>query len=129
MSSTAQISFDQPMGRETLAGSGNWAFDNGEHALFHPRLSPASRSLVHLVRLALLMAVSSMSSAPDPWFLTQQQRSVSAMSSTFQRSSRRRITPLEARRMALEILRRAEAGRATAAEAEAKQGIEWEEVS
>jgi hypothetical protein len=50
------------------------------------------------------------------------------MSSAFQTSSRRRITPLEARRLALEILHRAEAGRAAAAEAEAKQGIDWEEV-
>lgn len=128
MSSTARISYEQPIGRETLSGSANWAFDNGSHTLFDPRVGPAS-SLVHFARLALLLAVSSMSSAPDPWFLTQQQPSVLTISSTFQTSSRRRIDPLEARRLALEILRRAEAGRAAAAEAEAKRGIDWEEVS
>jgi hypothetical protein len=31
--------------------------------------------------------------------------------------------------MALEILQRAEAGRAAAAEAEAERGIDWEDVS
>jgi len=51
------------------------------------------------------------------------------LSAPFQTSRRRRITPLEARRLALEILHRAEAGRAAAAEAEAKQGINWEEMA
>jgi len=41
----------------------------------------------------------------------------------------RRITPLEARKLALDILHRAEAGRAAAAEAEAERGIQWEETS
>ena len=129
MSSTAHILYERPIGRETLSGSANWSFDNGTHTPFDPRVSAAGRSLGHFARLALLLAVSSMSSAPDPWFLTQQQRSQLTMSSTFQTSSRRRITPLEARRMALEILYRAEAGRAAAAEAEAKRGIDWEEIS
>jgi len=78
--------------------------------------------------MAVLLAVSSMSSGPDPWFEGRRQLSRLTSSSTFQTSSRRRITPLEARRLALEILHRAEAGRAAAAEAEARQGIDWEEV-
>jgi hypothetical protein len=41
----------------------------------------------------------------------------------------RRITPLEARRMALDIHHRAEVGRAAAAQTEAKQGTNWEEMS
>jgi len=129
VSSTARISYEQPMGRETLAGSGNWAFDNGTHTLFDPRVSRASRSLAQFARLALLLALSSMSSAPDAWFLTQQQRSTSTMSSTFRTSSRRRVTLREARRLALEVLYRAEAERAVAAQAEAERGIDWEEVS
>jgi hypothetical protein len=78
---------------------------------------------------AILLAVPSMSCAPDPWFLTQQQRPGSTMRSTFQTSGRRRNSAIGARRMALEILRRAETGKAAAAEAEAKRGIDWEEVS
>ena len=51
------------------------------------------------------------------------------MAGVFQPSSRRRISPLEARRIALEILQRAEAGRARAAEAEAERGVNWEETA
>ncbi|NLY01648.1 MAG: hypothetical protein GXY83_36640 [Rhodopirellula sp.] len=51
------------------------------------------------------------------------------MTSTSQTSNRRRITPLEGRKLALDILHRAEAGKAAAAEAESRQGIDWEEAS
>ena len=129
MSSTAHIRYEQPTGRETLSGSANWAFDNGTHAIFDPRIGPVSRTLSQLARLTVLLAVSSMSSGPDPWSETQQQRSQLTMSSTFQTSSRRRITLQEARRMALDILHRAEAERAAVAQAEAERGINWEEVS
>ena len=130
MSSTAYIAYEQPADRETLSSSANWAFDNGIHAIFDPTIGPLSRTLSQFARLAaVVLAVSTMSSGPDPWSETRQQRSRLTMSTTFQISRRRRITPLEARRLALEILHRAEAGRAAAAEAEAKQGINWEEMA
>lgn len=129
MSSTAHIQYEQVTGRDTLSGSGNWAFDDGTRAFAGPKLAPVGRTVPQLARLALLLAISSVSSGPDPWRETQQHRSQITMTSTFQTSSRRRITPLEARRMALEILHKAEAGRAAVAEAEAKRGIDWEEMS
>ena len=128
MSSTADISYEQPIGRETVSGSANWSFDNGTHTPIDPRVGAVSRSLAQFARLAVLLAVSSMTAGPDPWSETRQQRYQLTMSSTFQTSSRCRITPLEARKMAMEILHRAEVGRAAAAEAEAEQGIDWEEV-
>lgn len=129
MSSTARISYEQPTSRATLAGSGNWAFDNGTHAFLDPRVSPANRSLVHLARWAILLAVSSMSSAPDPWFSMQQQRSLSTMSSTLQTSGRRRITLRQALELADSIMRRAEEGRMRAAEEEVKRGFDLESLT
>ncbi len=128
MSNTAHIFFEQPTGGEMLSGSANWAFDNGIHTIFDPRIGAVGRTLSQWA-LAVLLAVSSTSSGPDPWSDNRQQRSQLTMSAPFQASRRRRITPLEARRLALEILYRAEAGRAAAAEAEAKQGINWEEMA
>ena len=130
MCSTAHFQYEQATGRDMLSGSGNWAFDDGTRGFAAaPRFGPVGRAAPQLARLALLLAISSVSSGPDPWFETQQQCSPRTMTSTFQTSSRRRITPLEARRLALAILRRAEAGRAAAAAAEALQGIDWEDVS
>ena len=129
MSSTARIRYEQPGGREVLSGSANWAFDNGTEAFVDPGIGPVNRTLSQWARLAFFLAVSSMTAGPDPWAGTQQQRSQLTMSSTSQTSSRRRITLIEAREMALAILSRAEAGRAAVAEAEAKQGIDWEDIS
>ena len=130
MCSTAHIQYEQATGRDRLSGSGNWAFDDDSHGIgTGPKFAPVGRTVPQLARLALLLAISSVSSGPDPWSGTQQQRCQLTMSSTFQTSTRRRITPLEARSLALEILHRAEAGRAASAEAEAKRGIDWEEIS
>ncbi len=126
MASTAHIRYEQPAGREALSGSANWAFDNGTHVVFDLRVGTISRSLAQLTRLAFFMAVSSMSSGRDPWFEIQQQRSDFTMSSTFQTSRRRRITRLEALRLAHEIMQRAEEGRARVAEEEARRQFELE---
>jgi len=130
VSSTAPISYEQSIRREALSGSGKWAFDNGTHTLFDPRVSPVRRSPAHLAQFAaLLLAMSSMSSAPDPWLSTQQQRSLLTMSGAFPTSSRRRITMREALKMADDIMRRAEEGRMKAAEEEAKRGFDWENLT
>ena len=36
MSSTAHICYEQPAARETLSGSGNWAFDKGIRLISTP---------------------------------------------------------------------------------------------
>lgn len=93
MSSTAPVRYQQPSDRETLSGSADWAFDNGVQTVFDPRGGSANRPLSQLRILALLLAVSPVTACPDPWSETQQRRSHFTMSSTFQASTRRRMTP------------------------------------
>jgi len=125
--STAHFHYEQATDRDTLSGSGNWAFDDGiQGHNAGARFAPVGRALPQLARLAILLVVSSASSGLDPCFFAQQQRSPLTMTTTFQTTSRRRISPLEARKMALAILRRAEAERAAVAQAEAERGIDWE---
>ena len=126
MSSTAHISYEGSLTGEIRAGSAKWAFDDGTHSLFDFRVRPASRRLWHFARFALLLAVSSMSSAQDPWVLMRQQQSLWRTNTTLQTSSRRRITMREALKMADDIMRRAEEGRLKASEEEAKRGFDWE---
>lgn len=129
MCSTADFEYGQSSVLDRLTGSGNWTLDevaSGGRAA--PKCVRPGFSLPQLARLALLVAISSVSSGLDPWLQTRQRRSPLTLTSTFQTSTRRRITPSEARRMALEILHRAEAERAAIAFVEARQGIDWEEV-
>lgn len=129
MCSTANFQCEPATGRDNLSGSGNWGFDSGvggigAGAKWGHFVGVAPR----LARVAIVLAISSASSGLGAWFEAGEERSLLAMTSTFPAESRRRITPLEARRMALEVLRRAEAERAAAAEAEAERGIDWGEV-
>ncbi len=130
MCSTARIEFEKATDRDTLSGSGDWAFDNGTHGLaVAAPIAAVTLGASQLARLTLLLAISSVSSGFDPWFDSQQPPSPLTTTRTFEMSGRRRISPVEARNMALEILRRAEAGRAAIAQAEAEREINWEEVS
>ncbi len=130
MSSTTRIEFEQATDRDTLSGSGNWAFDNGTHgrATGVPFV-PVTLGSAPWARLALLLAISSVSSSFDPWFDSQKPPSPLTTTRTFEMTGRRRISPVQARNMALEILRRAEAGRVAIAQAEAEWEISWEEIS
>ena len=49
------------------------------------------------------------------------------MTNPMEPAERRQITACEARRMALEILHRAETERAAVAQREAERGIDWED--
>lgn len=130
MCSTARIECEQAADRDDLSGSGNWAFDNGTHGLATAApLFAVTQGAPQLARFTLLLAISSMSSGFDPWFVSQQQPSPLTTTRPFEVSSRRRISPVEARNMALEILRRAEAERLAVAQAEAEREIGWEEIS
>lgn len=129
MSSTEHISYEQPLGRESLSGSANWAFDNGTHTPFDPRVGSVGRSLAQFAILAAFLAVSPMTTGPDPWSPAQQQRSQLTISSAFRTSNRRRITMREALRLADEIMRRAEEGRMKAAEEEASRQFDLESLA
>jgi len=113
---------------KAVASSGNWVY--GETA-YDPRMRLATpqRNIPHLAALAILVATSSISSCADPWLETRQGRAQMTMASMFDPRARRRITGLEARRLALETLRRAEEARSAFAQSEARVGVDWEDVS
>jgi hypothetical protein len=127
---TAHIQFEQGRDRESLLGSGNWALDNGTRSTgaLAPRVFARRAPPVAWFGWVFTV-VSSLVPGPDPWVEVQQQRAQVTMAGAFQPYRRRRISSLEARRLALEILYRAEAERAAIAEAEARRGIHWEEDS
>jgi hypothetical protein len=120
VTSTANIRYVQPTGREALSGSANWAFDNGVHVSRDSGTGRMTRALSQCA-FAVLFTVSSMTSGPDPWSENRQQRSRHTMSALMQSSRRRRITLREALRLADEIMRRAEEGRTKAAIEEANR--------
>ena len=127
---TARIPFEHGHGRDALFGSGNWAFDDGTRIAVAPAPAFVRRRILSFVGWAFVFAAtSSISSCPDPWMESERQRAQLTMAGAFQPYGRRRITSVEARRLALEILYCAEAERAAIAEAEAKRGINWEEDS
>ncbi len=130
MSNTAPFQFEHGHDREALSGSGNWMLDDGARTggAFSPRV--IARRSVPVAWLGwVFTVVSSLVPGPDPWVEVQRQRAQVTMAGAFQPYRRRRISSLEARRLALEILYRAEAERAAVAEAEARRGINWEEDS
>ena len=129
MTSTSCIGFAQGADADYRSQSGNWAFDEGLRTSTVPGLTAPSRTLPQMACLAFRLAVSSLTSGPDPWLDAQQQRSQLAVTSEFRTSPRHPITPLEARKIALAILRRAEVERAQVAQEEAARGINWEEMS
>jgi len=131
VNSTAHIQYEEGVQQESPIGSADWAFDDGTRSVPGLHLGAVRRRVPPLARWGLVFTViSSLSPCPDPWIEAQKQRGQLTMASAFQPySSRRRISSLEARRLALEILYRAEAERAAIAQAEAERGIDWEEVS
>jgi len=131
VNNTAHIQYEEGVHQETPVGSADWAFDDGTRSVPGLRLGAIRRRPPPLARWGLVFTViSSLSPCPDPWLEAQKQRGQLTMASAFQPyTSRRRITLLEARKMALEILYRAEDGRVKAAQAEAERGINWEETT
>ena len=129
MCSTARFQYPIVAAQDSLARSANWTYDDDTRMFAGPRFGTLGRAIPRFAGIALLLAISSASSCTDPWSETQRQRSELTMSSTFQTNSRRRVSPREARKLALAVLHRAESERAAAAQSESKQGIDWEDVS
>lgn len=110
-------------GQEAVAATGEWAFDGA----FGPRLTvEPTRTMWHLAGLAVILAVSSLTSVSDPWFEGAQQRAQSSVGNGFDAVRPRRISIAQARRVALDALRRAEQERLRMAQEEAERGIDWE---
>lgn len=77
--------------------------------------------------IAIALAISPVSCGSDPWFLDRKRRVPTSVEALFRPVLGRPITILEARKIALEILARAEQERLQFAEAEARRGIDWEQ--
>jgi hypothetical protein len=75
--------------------------------------------------LALILAVSPVTCGVDPWFADRRRQAAATVGSFLQPISRRRVTVVQARSLALEILRVADRERALLAEEEARRGINW----
>ena len=128
MTDSPEIAYEQPMDREQLSGSANWAIDERVVITVPTRAVTPLYWLQQVAGSALLLAATSVTSFIDPWAQTQQQRGQATMAAVFRPYRRRRISALEARRIALDILYRAEDERARIAEEEATRGIDWEEI-
>lgn len=77
--------------------------------------------------MAIALAISPVSCGSDPWFLDRKRRVPTTVEALFRPVLGRPITIQEARKIALEILARAEQERLEFAEAEARRGIDWEQ--
>jgi hypothetical protein len=112
---------------EMPSATGNWSIDRAVVSTITPRVLRTNQ-FPRLFGIALLAtAVSSASAFADPWKNLGQHRSQLTATTAFRAHTRRRLTPAEARDLALDILRRAESGRDKYAELEARRGDLWEE--
>lgn len=110
-------------GQEVLAATGEWAFD---WAVAPSLTLKPTRTVWHLAGLAVLLAVPSLTSIPDPWLEGAQHRAQFTVENAFDVVRPRRISIAQARRVALDALRRAEQDRLRVAQEEAERGINWE---
>lgn len=127
MSSSPLVDWEQAMDRDRLSGSANWAVEGAVSVTSSTQTTSIPRWLRH-ASLTILLAASSVSSFADPWAQTRQQRGRATMTAVFRPCRRRRISAIEARRIALSILYRAEEERLRIAEEEAARGIDWEDI-
>lgn len=129
MPSTNTIAYQIGSHDDSLSGTGNWLFGEAGPAPALSSRAQVTRRIPRIAGIALLTAVSSVTAFSDPWAEVAQQRAQLTMSRAFQPYTRRRVTPAEARTLALEIMRRAEAEREKFAQGEAQHGIDWEETA
>ena len=108
---------------EWVPASGHWDFTP---ALERRREWPLARRLLHHAGLAAMLAVSPMTFGVDPWFPDRRRQASLTLEATFEAIAGRPISLLEARRIALQILARAEQERSRFADEEARRGIDWE---
>ena len=111
-------------GQQAVAATGEWAFD---WAVAPSLTVKPTRTRWHLAGLAVILAVSSLTSVPDPWLEGAQQRAQFSVGNGFDAVRPRRISIAQARRVALDALRRAEQERLRMAQEEADRGIDWED--
>lgn len=112
--------------REPALATGPWVTDQ----LLVPGPSSAPTiAFGRLVACGVLLTVSTLTSAHDPWFERDRDRSQATTAAVFRPVSGRRISAVQAHQIALRNLHKAEAERRSLAKEEARRGINWEEIS
>jgi hypothetical protein len=107
-----------------VAASGTWQYNApvyGPLGWFNPQ------GVLRNAGVALVLAISPANYGTGPWFTDRRKESAGTLGSVSRSLVRRQITILEARRIALEVLARAEHQRVRFGEEEAHRGIDWEQ--
>jgi hypothetical protein len=128
MNDTTVVHDTPTVGPGSCSGSGDWGYNSTALSLSPGRRAMPASHPVHPWRgLALLLAVSTLTSTVDPWAEHRQERSGASLAISLGPSTKRRILPSEARRIALELLHRSEQRREESLRGEASHEICWEE--
>jgi len=107
-----------------IQASGAWQLSI---AMTAPLGRDITKGVLRNAGVAIALAISPVSCGIDPWFVDRRRQIATSVGSLFRPIVGRPITILEARRIALEVLARAEQDRVQFAEAEARRGIDWEQ--
>jgi hypothetical protein len=129
MNSIGTISYGTYDSGDNYVASGDWTFGKTDPINNGRRLTMPVRPLPRkFVGLALLFATS-LTFAADPWATKRGEQSAITVTTAYRMPTRRRLSPSEARKIALDILYRAENRRKQTAMKEAACGIDWEEIA
>lgn len=104
---------------ELVPASGHW---EGRGYAFRSHV----RALIRDPAIAIVLAISPLSFGSDALFMNRRSYFAVTQSVTLQPIRKRRVSFLEARNIALHILRTAEAERSRQADDDAHRGIDWE---
>lgn len=114
--------YSRELERELTAGSGAWSFEPAVARLARPRAGlPTSV-------LSLVLAVSPLTLAPDPWVMDRRNESQPTSFLGIGSTGRRRVSRHEARQSALRFMEQMEAARVRAALEEAQRAFGVEEI-
>jgi hypothetical protein len=109
---------------DMVPGSGKWRA--GAFTARESRRSD-SHGVLRDSAIALILAVSPLSFGVDPWLMERRRSLCTTLSVALQPGIGRRVSIVEARQVALRILRAAEQERSRLAQEEANRGVQWEE--
>ena len=107
--------------RDHVSPSGNWSFGKSS-----PHTHKIGRGLqtLRMSGLGFVLALSPLTSGSDPWWAEHRGRGTLSIESVFNPVAKRRISILDARRIAFEILLQAERERIWTADDEARRSLE-----
>lgn len=117
---------DFPQVASVDTASGPWAVDK----LPEPQTGrKAPRGGLRPFGIGVLVALSSLTSGPDPWVIERGRQTSSTGYVLIETAGRRRISLREARQLALQLMVERETARLLAAEDEARRAFNLEDIS